>query len=485
MDMMEVTADTETLYTRAAQLVDAGRTGAARPLLAAARRLSPPSPGLAILAARLAVSEGALDQAQAELDRGVTAWPLDAGLRKCRADVRCKTGDIEGAARDAAEAVILDPGDPQGKAILGAALLALGRSSDAVACLSEAVDAMTTHVIYRETLAAALEAAGDPDAGLQVLTDGIALAPGSIALRNAAILLCVRRRDFTRADRLAEEARALGLADACTFGMKGHALSSLGRHNEAAAAYQEAYKLGPDDAYVRHLVVASGALPGASRAPAAYVGTVFDGYADRFEAHLISLGYSIPGAIRSVLLTHPKVAAGLPAGPVLDIGCGTGLVALATADLPVGPFTGVDLSARMLDHARTKRFYAELRQADIVADLAGAEQDWPLILAADVLCYFGALEELLALVHARLQPGGWFIFSVEELLTDYDGVLPGNGRWALQRMGRYAHTPDYVHEAAIAAGFRVLRTDRPIIRHEAGAAVPGLMLTLERLGHDG
>jgi hypothetical protein len=27
--------------------------------------------------------------------------------------------------------------------------------------------------------------------------------------------------------------------------------------------------------------------------------------------------------------------------------------------------------------------------------------------------------------------------------------------------------------------------DRPIIRQEAGTAVPGLLLTLERLGHDG
>jgi predicted TPR repeat methyltransferase len=107
-----------------------------------------------------------------------------------------------------------------------------------------------------------------------------------------------------------------------------------------------------------------------------------------------------------------------------------------------------------------------------------------LILAADVLCYFGALEELFGLAHARLAPGGWFIFSAEELLPDYDGVVPGNGRWALQRMGRYAHASDYVHEAAIAAGFRILRSDRPVIRQEGGAPVPGIMLTVERLGHD-
>jgi predicted TPR repeat methyltransferase len=484
MDTIEVTADGQTLCKRVGQLIDGGRIGAARPLLAAARRLSPASPDLTILGARLAVCEGVPDLATAELDAGIAEWPSHAGLRKARAAARSEIGDIEGAARDAAEAVIFDPADAQAKAILGAALLALGRAADAAACLSEAVEAGSTPVIYRETLAKALEAAGDAGAALRVLSEGIALSPGSVALRNAAILLCLHRRDFTLADRLAEQARAAGIADACTFGMKGHALSSLGRHDEAAAAYQDAYKLGPHDPYVRHLVTAAGALPDAKRAPPEYVGTVFDGYADRFEAHLISLGYSIPGAIRAVLVTHPKVARGLAAGPVLDLGCGTGLVALATSDLPIGPFTGVDLSRKMLDHARAKQLYDELREADVLADLAAATQCWPLILAADVLCYFGALEELFALVHARLAPGGWFIFSVEELLPDYDGIVPGNGRWALQRMGRYAHASDYAHEAAIAAGFRILRTDRPVIRREAGAAVPGIMLTVERLGRD-
>jgi predicted TPR repeat methyltransferase len=485
MDTIEVTADGQTLCRRVGQLIDGGRFGAARPLLAAARRLSPPSPELTILGARLAVSEGVPELATAELDAGIAIWPSHAGLHKARATARGETGDIEGAARDAAEAVIFDPSDAQAKAILGAALLALGRAADAAACLSEAVEAGSAPVIYRETLAKALEAAGDAGAALRVLSEGIALSPGSVALRNAAILLCLHRRDFTGAHRLAEQARTVGIADACTFGMNGHALSSLGRHDEAAAAYQDAYKLGPHDPYVRHLVTASGALPGARRAPPEYVGTIFDGYAERFEAHLISLGYSIPGAIRAVLVTHPKVARGLPAGPTLDLGCGTGLVALTTSDLPIGPFTGVDLSRKMLDHARAKQLYDELREADVLADLAAGTQIWPLVLAADVLCYFGALEDLFALVHARLAPGGWFIFSVEEPLPDYDGIVPGNGNWALQRMGRYAHASDYVHEAAIAAGFRILRTDRPVIRREAGAAVPGIMLTLERPGHDG
>ena len=40
---------------------------------------------------------------------------------------------------------------------------------------------------------------------------------------------------------------------------------------------------------------------------------------------------------------------------------------------------------------------------------------------------------------------------------------------------------DYVYEAVCAAGFRVLRVDRPAIRQEAGTDVPGLLLTVERI----
>ena len=52
MEKLQTTADTEILTARLASLIDAGRLGAARPLLAAVRRLAPPSPMLAELAAR-------------------------------------------------------------------------------------------------------------------------------------------------------------------------------------------------------------------------------------------------------------------------------------------------------------------------------------------------------------------------------------------------------------------------------------------------
>jgi predicted TPR repeat methyltransferase len=480
MQDLQTAASAAALTERIASLIYAGRLGAARPLLAAVRRLGPPSPRLRELSARLSMREGRFDLALDELDEAVRQSPDHADLRKCRAELHLQMDDSESAAADASEAVILDRGDPVAKALLGIVMLGLKRPADAVACLSEAVAADPGNPTFREGHAAALDTAGDADAALATLIAGIAAAPGQVGLRNAATLFSIRRRDFSTAVRLAEEARVAGVTDACLFGLKGHALSSLGRHAEATESYAEALKLGPDDAYVRHLVAASGALPGAERAPVEYLRAVFDGYAERFELHLVSLGYRIPGLIHAALARHPVIAAGERLGPTLDLGCGTGLVAVAVSDLPIGPIIGVDVSPRMLAFAAAKHLYTELREVDLMQMLLADTEYWRLILAADVMCYFGALQEVLTAVQARLVPGGWFIFSVEELLPDHDGTIHGSGDWALQRQGRYVHSKGYVAQVARDLGFTIVSLERQVVRNEADAAVSGIFAVLER-----
>ena len=469
MEHLRETVDATTLMVRIEQLIDQGRPGAARPLLAAARGLAPPSSGLSLLVGQLALSDGALDSAALELDEAVNVDPVHAGLRRCRAEFRRRLGDVEGAVRDAAEAVILDQTDPLAKALLGELLLLIGRTADAIACLTEAVAAVPDNIVFRETLAQTLATFGDVDAALATLLEGIRIVPGATALRNAAILHCIRHRDNARATELAEQARLDGVADANTFGMKGHALSGLGRHEAAASAYNEALKLAPGDAHIRHVAAAAQIR---SSAPEDFVRTLFDGGADRFEAHIIGLGYRIPGLIRRHVVEFAALA---NTGPVLDLGCGTGLMALALSDLPLGSFTGIDVSPRMLEHARAKGLYSSLREARLPAALHDDTTLWRLILAADVLCYFAALDEMLRAVFCHLRPGGRFIFSLEELLPNRDGTIPGDADWAPGRLGRHAHSARYVATTAAAHGYRCLTLDHAALRFEAGGPVGGIL----------
>ena len=475
MHVLKAACQPEALFNRVDALIKGGHAGAARSLLAAARRLAPDSPRHAELAARLAMSEGHLDTARLELDAAIADAPTNSNLRKLRAEVRRKLDDRTGAAEDAAEAVVLAPRDPVAKALLGVLMLDLQRAGDAVACLREAVAAEPENPAFREALAAAHDSAGDPDAALATLADGIAAAPVHVGLRNAAVLLCVRHHGFVNAVCLAEEARIAGVVDACLFGLKGHALSSLGRHDEASEAYAEALKLGPEDSYVRHLVASAGIVPGATRAPIEYLRTVFDGYANRFEAHLLSLGYRVPGLMRATLQ-----ADGIVGSRILDLGCGTGLLAVMLADITDSPLVGVDVSNEMLAHASAKQLYVELHQADVLDFLRDDARSWPLILAADVLCYFGALEELFALVHARLSAGGRFVFTIELLQPDSWSAAHSNGEWVLGRLGRYSHAEPYVIGKANAAGFIVRRATPETLRREAGTLVDGLLVVLER-----
>jgi predicted TPR repeat methyltransferase len=134
----------------------------------------------------------------------------------------------------------------------------------------------------------------------------------------------------------------------------------------------------------------------------------------------------------------------------------------------------------MLAEAAEKQLYAELREADLVQMLAEDTASWPLILAADVLCYFGDLHEVFGCVYQRLDAQGWFLCSVEELLPDKDGVVPGNGEWALHRQGRYAHSLEYLATVARETGFAVQTLERQTVRYEANAPVAGIFAVLGR-----
>lgn len=459
--------DVPRLVRRVRGLMEQGHLAAARPLLSAVARIAPPSSELWELEARLALREGDAARALAILDWAVAAFPDSPALFRCRAGVRAQAGDVPGAACDAAEAVLCAPHDAQAKALLGMLLLELQRPADALACLAEALAAVPDDVSARVALARAQELSGAPADAAATLAEGAARLPGHSGLRTAAVLLAARRGAFREAVRLADQARRDGCADASVLGLLGHALSSLGRHAEAGEAYAAALHLAPEDSYVRHLVAAAGRIADPGRAPPEYVRVVFDGYAARFDAHLIGLGYRVPGLARAAL----EDAAG--AGPVLDLGCGTGLMALALSDLPLGPWVGVDLSPRMLAAARQRGLYAELHEADLPAYLAHEAKHFPLILAGDVLPYFGDLAALFQAIAARLVPGGQFLCSVESL----EGASPP---WHLGPLGRYRHAPAHLTQAATEAGMVVVRLSPETIRCEAAAPVAGLFALLER-----
>jgi len=90
------------------------------------------------------------------------------------------------------------------------------------------------------------------------------------------------------------------------------------------------------------------------------------------------LGYIYPEAVAARLL-----AAELPPGRILDVGCGTGLVAThlraARSDLQID---GADLSPEMLAVAAKKALYDDLFEVDLTGDLCELRSDYAAIISA-------------------------------------------------------------------------------------------------------
>ncbi len=460
------------LLARARVLAASGRPEAARPLLSAVRRLGVDAGEVDRLEARLLMRSGQTQAALALLDAALARAGASPDLRLIRAEMRLLADDAAGAAADAAEAVISDPADPTAKSMLGIALAELGRLDDALPCLREAARAEPDNPMFCLALARAQEVTGSPELARATLDDGIARVPASLRLRNAALRLAIAQGAFADAVELAETGRRTGLLDACLLGMLGHALSCLGQHEQAADAYAEALKLAPEDAYVRHLVAASGRLPAPPRAADDYVRTLFDGYAERFEQHLIGLHYRVPGLLRAAVQAHVPMVATARTGPVLDLGCGTGLAAVAMSDLPLGPWHGVDLSAAMLRQARAKGLYGSLHEGSLPGWLGQEGPCYALAVAADVLCYIGDLTPLLDAMHRRLLPGGWFVASLETAAVAHG--------WLLGPEGRYAHDPAHVRACASECGFTVQAATAETLRTQRDATVAGLILVLTK-----
>ncbi len=242
------------------------------------------------------------------------------------------------------------------------------------------------------------------------------------------------------------------------FGAQGHAQLAL--HIGALCL-----ALDPANAEMPYLLAAqAGNAP--ERAPDTYLEAYFDRFAPDFDHKLVDLlGYDGPAHLcRLIRAVRPDFAL------MLDLGCGTGL---AGADLRTfgGTLVGVDLSGQMLAQAAARGLYADLIKSEALHYLETSPQRYDLVLAADVLIYFGVLEPLFAGVAARLAPGGLFAFSIETAGPGVDvAVLPS---------GRFVHNPDYI--ARLAAGFEVVGWEAATVRQEALKPVAGLFVVLRRI----
>jgi predicted TPR repeat methyltransferase len=244
-------------------------------------------------------------------------------------------------------------------------------------------------------------------------------------------------------------------------------LSGFGHIEAAIRLGRKLVELWPENATWRYLLSALASDATIERSPAEYVVEHFDAFAQGFDAQLVgALGYDIP---EKLCAAARKITGEGSVRDTLDMGCGTGLCGPLLRPISRA-LTGVDLSPKMLEEAAKKGVYDTLACEELTAFLRRSPNQFDLVVAADLLIYFGDLAPLFQAAAAALRRDGLFAFSTDGWAGEGYRLLPS---------GRFSHAPGYVRFLA-ERGFAEVESFATTIRLEANGRLPGNIFVFRR-----
>lgn len=250
------------------------------------------------------------------------------------------------------------------------------------------------------------------------------------------------------------------------------------------------------------------------RKPKEFVAELFDSFADSFdEKLLVDLEYQVPELVgqlvRQLLVSSSSKWNKYP--NALDAGCGTGLAGRHLRSLVEYLLIGVDASQKMLDIAKVctrskgcglsveeekegeeedRPLYDNVIAMDLedmtvsntllTASTSTSEQTssgsigFDLIVAADVLVYFGSLDQILQTFANVSTPASILVFSCEKATTEEAPL-----GYRLLPSGRFAHTKEHAIEMAEKVGYALSYYQDIVPRMEKGEPVKGHLFGFE------
>ena len=142
---------------------------------------------------------------------------------------------------------------------------------------------------------------------------------------------------------------------------------------------------------------------------------VYDRWSDGYDRYMNEGGYRHPAVCAALVARYlPDLQA-----PLLDAGVGTGLVGDLLSILGYQKLTGIDISNNMLDVARRKGIYSELKIANLLSDVELPFGHYAGAVAAGVFTTghvgtrgFDTLSSLVA-------KNGWLIITIKSTIWDH------------------------------------------------------------------
>ncbi|HET7203360.1 MAG TPA: tetratricopeptide repeat protein [Steroidobacteraceae bacterium] len=400
---------------------------------------SPDQPDALHFLGVLAHQQGDSAKAIELIRRAIALLPESAGLYNNLGNVLYEAEQFDEAACAYESAIRCEPRHADAFSNLGAVRRIQGRLAEAAEAYRRAIEIDPRHADAHHNLGNLLSAQGRVQESVTYYCTAITLRPEHPEAR-----------------------RHLGIAYA-----------TLGRMAEAADVYRKWLREEPGNPVATHMLAACCGESTPDRASDLYVEQIFDNFARSFDAKLARLSYRAPQLVAEAVRSAYDGPAGRLA--ILDAGCGTGLCAPLVAPF-AGRLVGVDLSSAMLLKASSRDAYDELVKCELTEYMVGHPAEFDLVISADTLVYFGALDAAFDAAYAALRSDGILVFTVEHAREESTGS-PG---YRLNPHGRYSHTESYLMRALGASGFRVAHMSAATLRMESGTPVAGTVVTARK-----
>jgi predicted TPR repeat methyltransferase len=185
-------------------------------------------------------------------------------------------------------------------------------------------------------------------------------------------------------------------------------------------------------------------------------GELYDSWAEDYERNVASWGYTTPAVAAGLFGRYVKPED----GTILDAGAGSGITGEILALLGYKDIVGIDVSPKMLELARRKGAYRELREMELGGRLDLPSDAYSAVVSTGVFTAGHAPPESFDELIRATRSGGYMIFSVRT------GVYKEGGfkykQEALEREGRW-------HLVEVSEPFASLRYEDPELKAQVFA----------------
>ncbi|CAK0775943.1 Tetratricopeptide repeat protein [Azospirillaceae bacterium] len=416
-----------------------------------------------------------------DLSQRLSTLRLIAETHCERGNQFAEQGQEDAAISDYHHAIQYCPDYPEVWNNLGNVLRQKGQWAEAVTAYRHALTLGLNHPVVYYNLGTALRQGGEPNAAITALNVALAVAPEFPEIHNN---LGNAFRDLERFSEAVEAyLKAVHLQpeyhDAHANLASAVYLLYQQTPEYAIDAVRRWRAEHPDHPVARHVGAAlaiDASEPTPERASDDYVRQTFNRFAEDFDEKLRAIGYRVPELILSTLAAVLPSSTQGPSLEILDAGCGTGLC---------GPglrrwakrLEGMDLSSGMLAQADRRGVYDALEVKELTEYLALRQETFDVIAAADVFCYFGALEPVFRVATRALRCGGWFVFSVER-------AEENETAFRLGAHGRYQHGETALRVILENLGLSIEKWSTETLRCENGCPVFGFIVLVKKINGD-